>query len=257
LFSISDRQAVHQTGKELQIACVRDLRCDVTSSSTAATTVSVTTTLLNLNVFRPALLSLLRLFQAFSLSSSTESAQSAQPIQPAPITDWEKPTLCLNVAPKELSLTLLTVAPDCSAHPQDDYTPIGSLLLADASITVTSCPARLLLRIAAASCQLVQHDPVEEVVVRASRGDTPQIVFSFTHYSPLAPSYPHHAMDISLSLSPLHGTARLAFILRLLHSVTEGTLLSSFQSDEPVADPTPTDYSTGARLSLFFSSVSV
>lgn len=47
LFSISDRQAVHQTGKELQIACVRDLRCDVTSSSTAATTVSVTTTLLN------------------------------------------------------------------------------------------------------------------------------------------------------------------------------------------------------------------
>ena len=46
LFSISDRQAVHQTGKELQIACVRDLRCDVTSS-TAATTVSVTTTLLN------------------------------------------------------------------------------------------------------------------------------------------------------------------------------------------------------------------
>lgn len=47
LFSISDRQAVHQTGKELQIACVRDLRCGVTSSSTAATTVSVTTTLLN------------------------------------------------------------------------------------------------------------------------------------------------------------------------------------------------------------------
>ena len=161
------------------------------------------------------------------------------------------------MAPKELNLTLLTVAPNCSAHPQDDYTPIGSLLLADTSVTVTSCPARLLLRIAAASCQLVQHDPVEEVVVRASRGDTPQIVFSFTHYSPLAPSYPHHAMDISLSLSPLHGTARLAFILRLLHSVTEGTLLSSFQSDEPVADPTPTDYSTGARLSLFFSSVSV
>lgn len=47
LFSISDRRAVHQIGKELQIACVRDLRCDVASASAAPATVSVTTTLLS------------------------------------------------------------------------------------------------------------------------------------------------------------------------------------------------------------------
>ena len=95
------------------------------------------------------------------------------------------------------------------------------------------------------------------MVLRASRGDAQQIVFSFTHYSPLAPSYPHYSSDIRLSLSPVHGTARLAFILRLVHSITRGTLLTTLTSSRQANDTASTDYSSGARLNLSFSSISI
>ena len=117
LLSISDQHAVQRTGKELQIACIRDLCCTIASSSTAPTTISVTTSLVSraslfvlshvVNVFQPAILSFLRLLQSFSLTPSVQSAQSAQS---APVTDWERPKLHLSVAPEELNLTLLTVA---------------------------------------------------------------------------------------------------------------------------------------------------